>query len=87
MLYVIVFVLGVLVGILTTMASLKYASPESDLPFTRPARRRLPDGVKRGRRPDLRRVVLRPTNINEPPSRVTQALFRQQPTRKLEDDE
>lgn len=38
-------------------------------------------------RPDIRRIVLRPVNLDQPPSRVTQALFRQRPTRKLEDDD
>jgi hypothetical protein len=47
---------------------------------------RLPRGVRRGSRPDVRRVVLRPVNLDQPPSRITQALFRQRPTRKLDDD-
>lgn len=37
--------------------------------------------------PDLRRIVLRPVNKDEPPSRITQALFRQRPTRKLRDED
>jgi hypothetical protein len=47
--------------------------------------RRLPRGVRRGQRPDVRRIVLRPVNKDEPPSRISQALFRQRPTRKLEE--
>lgn len=50
-------------------------------------RHRLPKGVRRGQRPDVRRIVLRPVNKDEPPSRITQALIRQRPTRKLREDE
>jgi hypothetical protein len=50
-------------------------------------RRKLPSGVRPGHRPEVRRVILRPVNLDQPPSRVTQGLFRQRPTRKLRDDE
>lgn len=42
---------------------------------------------RRSERPDERRIVLRPVNKDEPPSRVTQALFRQRPNRKLDDND
>jgi hypothetical protein len=44
-------------------------------------------GVRRTQRPDVRRIVLRPVNIDQPSSRVTQALFRQRPTRKPHDND
>lgn len=42
---------------------------------------------RRGQRPDERRIILRPVNMDQPPSRVSQALFRQRPTRKLKEDD
>lgn len=42
---------------------------------------------RRTNRPDVRRVVLRPVNKDEPPSRITQAVFRQNPIRKLREDD
>ena len=90
------FILGVIVGVVVETAAvfiwLLLTSKPHEIKHAadtvlRRSIRRLPEGVRRGQRPDLRRVVLRPVNKDQPPSRVTQALFRQRPTRKLDDDD
>lgn len=93
MLYVGTFVVGVIIGIFITLLGLSQASPNSELPFIRPFTGLVRGPYRQGRlprkteAPDLRRIVLRPVNKDEPPSRITQALFRQRPTRKLRDED
>lgn len=84
------FILGFFVGSLTPAAVvvgylwLTRSKPSSPaVRFLPRGRRSYPRHIDR---PDVRRIIMRPVNKDEPPSRITQALFRQRPTRKLEDN-
>lgn len=83
--YLLVFLGGCMMGVAIMLAIFLVISRMPGEPSHR-SPRSIPD-VKRGTRPDIRRVVLRPVNADQPPSRVTQALFRQRPTRKLKEDD
>lgn len=82
--------IGYVLGVATLVFVIRVVEPKvAKQMLSQPVRRhrRLPPGIRRGERPDIRRIVLRPVNKDEPPSRVTQALFRQRPTRKLDEDD
>jgi hypothetical protein len=81
------FIAGVVIGAGLLLIWLGVSNKEDAQAVRRHIRNKLPPGVRRGRRPDVRRIVLRPVNVDQPPSRITQALFRQRPTRKLREDD
>lgn len=83
------FVVGLIAGFGVAFVLLTLTTTLADFRKAGEALRRrsqLPKGVRRTTRPDVRRIVLRPVNIDQPSSRITQAVFRQNPVRKLRDE-
>lgn len=76
------YALGIVCGLGVVVYLSSPARADTILPRHLSPRRSYP---RRAPRPDVRKIVLRPVNKDEPPSRITQALFRQRPTRKLDD--
>jgi hypothetical protein len=85
------FWLGLFIGCIVGVGISPLIARRLSMPYvkniTNIGPRRLPRGVRRGQRPDERRIILRPVNLDQPPSRVSQALFRQRPTRKLDEND
>ena len=86
---IVAFLIGLVVGAIVALAAVMIMLHVVE-PLAKgtlfPKSPKLPKGVRRTDRPDVRRVVLRPVNKDEPPSRVTQALYQHGPTRRLRDE-